>query len=462
MRVKTGFVFLALSMLAAALVHAQSFTEDEAVERVFACSSSIRYEMSSQAAREAAFALGIRSMFPSVSLSYDDSSSINMDAADSRNKTMAITLQQPLYDGGNASRARTLAGLEIALSRDQLKSQLVALERGVRSLFNSILVAQRKRAIISETIMLASGGLEIIKAELRMGIATELDVADAELEKLELELELGQTDLEIAEQLFKMRSYLVLEPASILVLVGDVPTGRRRLRMSTGPGELFGQAVAVSQELRSQRVAIDKAALALRSAQRAFLPTVELELAASVSGEDFPLANPNISGKLLLSFAVPEMPSSVSGSASSRVSKSRGASTSLSAAPFESIAAWIDRRSAMLNFEAETRKLEEMMDALRFNVDRQRERFEALGKQYELMEKRLELQKHRDGIVQKRLAIGEVKMIDRLKGAIELARTEIALGEAALELLESERDWEALLGLDTRGLERFFPPEGEH
>jgi hypothetical protein len=48
--------------------------------------------------------------------------------------------------------------------------------------------------------------------------------------------------------------------------------------------------------------------------------------------------------------------------------------------------------------------------------------------------------------------LGEVKRIDYLQGAIETANAEIALNEAALQLVEGERDWENLLGVPAGGL----------
>lgn len=458
---RSGAIVLAL-LFAVAIreTAAESFTEDEAVERALASSPSLRYAEAVQAAKEASFALGIRAFFPELSVGYDDSTSIAMDAPDTRSKSLSLTLTQPLFDGGIASRERAMARLELALSRNDIARQSRELERSVRSLFNAILVGQKKRDILAETIAMAIESLDIMRAEQRLGVSTELDAVEAEVEKLELELDLEKAEQEISDSLYQLKKALSLDFDARVELVGELPVAREILHIS-GEGEaLLPLAAAASSELGAQDAAVRKARIALRSARSAFIPTIELEFAATVSGSDFPLSDPSLSGKLLFTFSAPEMPTSYSGSASSAPFRNYGGATSLAAAPLKSISGWIDRRSAKLSLDAEARKKEEMLEDLRFTIRQRLEQYATLERQFALTSKRLSVQRQKSDILEKRLSLGEVKRIDRLKGAIDAAETEIELGESSLALLEAERDWEELLGLDREALNALFGKGG--
>lgn len=70
----------------------------------------------------------------------------------------------------------------------------------------------------------------------------------------------------------------------------------------------------------------------------------------------------------------------------------------------------------------------------------------------ELARKKLEVERRKEAILRKQMNLGEVNRIDYLQGAIETANAEIALNETALQLVQGERDWENLLGLESGGL----------
>ena len=120
--------------------------------------------------------------------------------------------------------------------------------------------------------------------------------------------------------------------------------------------------------------------------------------------------------------------------------------------PGESVTAWLDRKTAILSLDAETRRREEITQDLRFQVTRMVAAYSQTTQTVELARKKLEVERRKEAILRKQMNLGEVNRIDYLQGAIETANAEIALNETALQLVQGERDWENLLGLESGGL----------
>ncbi len=175
-------------------------------------------------------------------------------------------------------------------------------------------------------------------------------------------------------------------------------------------------------------------------------------MSAEFAGDQFPLREPRYTGKLTFSFAVPESPTTWSAGASTSPGKDRNGSLSVQTSPFQNITAWVDRKTAALTLDAEARKQEQISQDLRYEVTSRMSSYSQAAKTRDLAGTRLQVQRRKETILKRQMDLGEVKRIDYLEGAIETANAEIALNEAALLLVEKEREWEALLGLPSGGL----------
>lgn len=431
---------------------AESFTEDQAVERATASSRDLAYESALLSAQELGYALGIREYFPRFSLGYDENTTITTSAPDTRGKSVSVSATQPLFRGGTKPYERGIARLELALSRGDLEQKYRALAYDVSSRFSGILVAEQKRAILLRTIALAQQNIEILQTQVRLGGALELDLAQAELERLTLEISLTDTETSLEDSRYQLKKLLSLDPAEQVALVGGPHQGDPGVDLVGLEEKLFSLAASYSPELKRQEAAVQKASILVRSAENPFIPDVDLELTAAFTGEQFPLRIPQYSGKLTFSFAVPESPTTYSAGASSTPGRDRGGNLSVKTSPFESISAWVDRKTAVLSLDAETRKKEQIAQDLRFQVTRLMSAYAQAMRTIELGRRKLTVERRKETILERQMDLGEVKRIDYLQGAIETATSEIALNEAILRLRDSERDWETLLGLQSGGL----------
>ncbi|HUI71229.1 MAG TPA: TolC family protein [Spirochaetia bacterium] len=432
---------------------ADSFTEDQAVERGEATSRDLAYESAILSARELSFGLGIREYFPHFSLGYDENSTVTLGAPDTRGKSLSLTVTQPLLRGGTRGYERGLARLDLALARDDLEQKYRALECDLRRMFESIIVAEMKRNILVRTIDVARQNIEILQTQVRLGVALELDHAQAQLERVSLEIALSETESAVEDLRYQMKKLLSLEPSASLELLGGLNQGYGGLDLSGMEETLFSMAAGYSPDLKRQGVVVQKASVQVKVATFPFVPDIDLEVCAAFTGEEFPLRNPLYSGKLMFSFAIPESPTTYTGGATMSPGRDRGGSMAIKTSPFENISAWVDRKTAILSLDAERRKKEEALQDLRFQVNRLMAAYSQAKRSIELAQRKLDVQRRKEAILRRQMDLGISTRIEYLQSAIETASAEIALNDSFLQLLERERDWESLLGLRPGGLE---------
>lgn len=440
-------------------LEADTYTEDQAVDRAIASSQDLAYESALLSAQELSFSLGIREYFPRFSIGYDENTTVTIGAPDTRGKTISVSATQPLLRGGTKPFERSVARLNLSLDREALEQKYLALEYDLKRMFAGILVAEQKRNILLRTIALAHQNIEILQTQVRLGGALELDHAQAELELLSLEIALSETETSLEDSRYQMKKLLSLDPADPLELTGNVDQEYTGADLSGLEGLLYSMAASYSPDLKRQSIAVQKASIQVRAASFPFIPDVDLELTAAFTGEALPLSNPQYSGKLTFSFPVPESPTKYSAGASTTPGRDKGGSMSVKTSPLESITAWVDRKTAALSLDAEARKKEQIIQDLRFQVKRMMAAYSQSGRAIELGRRKLDVQRRKETILQRQMDLGEVKRIDYLQGAIETANAEIALNESLLRLLENERDWETLLGLRSGGLRQIVSQE---
>ena len=434
------------------LLVADTYTEEEAVDRALATSRDLAYESALLSARELSFSLGIREYFPRFAVGYDENTTVALGAPDTRGKTISVSASQPLLRGGVKPFERSIARLSLGMDREDLEQKYRALEYDLRRMFAGVLVAEQKREILLRAIALARQNIEILQTQVRLGGALELDHAQAELERLSLEISLSETETSLEDSRYQMKKLLSMDPADSLELKGSVNQEYAGVDLSGLEGVLYSMAASYSPDLKRQGLAVQKASIQVRAASFPFIPDVDLELTAAFTGEAFPLSNPQYSGRLTFSFPVPESPTTYSAGASTTPGKDRGGSMSVKTSPLESITAWVDRKTAALALDAEARKKEQIAQDLRFQVKRMMAAYSQAGRAIALARRKLDVERRKETILERQMDLGEVKRIDYLQGAIERANAEIALNESLLQLLENERGWETLLGVRSGGL----------
>jgi outer membrane protein TolC len=401
-----------------------------------------------------AYRAGIRDLLPTLSLGVEDSRSVLRNAPDTASHTWSLTMAQPVFDGGRLLRRRGLAALQIALDEADYAVQEDSLLDGVRGMFNRVLVQKEKLSIQWDVHAAMQEQVAVARTEREIGAALEVDLLDAELElsSVDLEMRAAQTLLEDYE--FRLKRLLGMEPQDVVELDGELD----RLYAGTPlpPDRAYFMEIAERNNpgLKHQDLEVLKSLEELRVADSWYLPDVGLEVSLSVSGDRYPLQTPGLSGKLIVSFPFRPFPLSASVSLGGTPGAERDAGSTASVGVLSDVRFWTDRSTRLLACEASRLKRSDMGQDLESEVSNALSAYEQARRALELRRRNVELQERKVFIMSRQLALGGFKRIDYLQAQTRLARDRSGLVEQVLELMESERSFERLLGLRSGELAR--------
>jgi outer membrane protein TolC len=317
----------------------------------------------------------------------------------------------------------------------------------------------RGRVLIRrEAYAAAAAEREILAAELRLGLASSLELAELDLRLAEAELEIRSAELALAqaESALAEAAGVAAAPESYELPDPDRP----RVALDAAADEALGAAArARSPELRALRYELARKAAEAKAAAFAWLPTASLKAGLQLSGRDFPLTRSGWSLGLSLDFAGPYFGASIGVSGGIERPGASTARTGASLRPLPDPAApYASRRAALALNQAE--------DALEAASKRVARAAVSAASAYrnalrgvEVAKRSLELAEARRELVALRLALGLARRSELVKAGLERAGNELTLLDAATALLSAERALERLLDIEAGGLMDFVDKE---
>ncbi len=409
----------------------------------------LRIKASSQA-----FKSGLRNFLPRVEVGINANDAVTVGTPDSRNRNATLTIRQSLFDGGRAVMHRKLSHIQLLLEKQACEKFRESILDETWKLFHRMLIFQEKERLQKEIYRVSLNELKIAQAERDAGVIRELDLIETRLEVRSLESELKATRIKLTELDYYLKRMLGLNPDSLLQLTGNIDTNYAGLQIGEAPEKYYGIALSRSLDVKNNRFAVQKRLEELKAAERRFIPSIDAEASLGVSGESFPLQEPGFSLSLRFSFPLRSFPVSTSLYAGSKgeVSVSRGftADTGI----LTDIGYTVDKKTGLLNLEMERLREKNLLDSLLFDVKQARDIYNQKKESIRLKRDLLKLQKLKLNVLKEQLDIGEVKRNDFLKAQTRVLRDEISLLEDVLDLLEAERAFEQLLGLEPGELYR--------
>lgn len=420
---------------------------EEAEARALARSTELAILRLRTRAQARTWTLGIREYLPRLSVAFDDARTIVMGGPDSRTKSLALTIEQPLFDGGRVAARRALARAGLLLDGRASADGEDALVDRVRGLYWQALVQREKLAIQEEIRAITGRQLEISRTEMRIGAIREIDLVEAELEEARAALTIGDTRALLEERLDQLKECLGMGPEELLALSGRIDAGYRGLELPGDPQVLIAVALGNNTAVKRQELEAQKALEELRAARREFVPRISLAVTASISGERYPLQDPSITGELVFDFPGRAFPLSASLSAGRTGRKERSAGSGAEAAVLEDLGGWTDRAAAALAREESLLRKEQTVEGLCSQVRRALAACAQKKAAAALQKRTVALAEKRVAILGRQLDLGEIKRVDYMAAQTQLARDASALLESVLAVLEGERELERLLGV---------------
>jgi outer membrane protein TolC len=420
---------------------------DEATRLALATSQELRMAQVRVQASARAWSLGFRAYFPTVSVSANDMRSVLMNAPDTSSTSWSLTIDQTLFDGGRQSRQRALSRMQVLLGRRAEADQRDALVDAVRALFRKVLVQRQSLRIQENARSVTEDQLVISRMERQIGSIRDVDLLDSELELGAVELEAQDTRAALAESEFQLRRLLGLQAREACGLEGEIDASYAGIEIPEAESFFYDIAYANNASLAAQELEIRKAQEDVRDAAAWFVPSLSFQLSLSLAGEDYPLQNASLAGKLLLGFPFRAFPLSASLSASSTPGRETSAGSDGEVSVLEDLGAWTDRTVAALSYRASLLKRDQLREDLRFSIAQETARQTQRMRGLALKRRQIELSEMKAAIMARQLELGEVKRIDHVRAQTQLARDRTALLADVLQMLDGERSFEKLLGV---------------
>jgi outer membrane protein TolC len=452
---------LALLPLCSAVLHgaemtangppSHSLTFAGAADRAVAASAELRNAYAGQRLKEQAWLLGLRAYLPKLSLTASENDRLQEIGADSFLKNYGISLDQLLWDGGRTSMSRRLERMELNLSNAQLGRMAADIAESALSAYRNVLSSRAVLAIREAALESLVEQRRILAEEVARGMALPVDLAEAELTVAEARIEIVSLNAGLAETERQFAEALGLDLLPALAETVDI-TRPAVLPAADAARSLAGER---NPDLAQARFAIIRGEGELQAASRSWIPSFRLNGSFGLSGQNYPLNRYTWSVGLNIEFSGPWLQNSFGAKAGWEPPYDRTAGVQNSLSPLPDPAASLTKHQAELALSLQREQYRIAVERVGRSARRAVEQCTLADRKRSLAVEAIGLAAERRRLEEVRLRLGQITRLDLMEAYITCAQREIAAVEAAVSLLEAERDLERLLDLNPGELAAF-------
>jgi outer membrane protein TolC len=290
----------------------------------------------------------------------------------------------------------------------------------------------------------------ILALEVSLGLALSTDLAQADLTIADARIEILSSEVDIAEAEQQFAEFLGLETIPFLAETVDI----RRGAVLPSPEMIRGLAIEKNPELAVARYSIAQRQEQLKIASRSWIPTVKLTGSFGLSGQQYPLTRYNWSIGISLDFSSPFFSNTAKATFGSEPPYDKTAQLQNSLTPLSDLASALDIRSARMALDLEKSKYETSLERAERLAINALEKCSLIEKKRSLSVQALELAAEKLKLDELRFNLGQLIRIDMMDAHIEYTQQEAAAVEAAIALMEADRELERSLDLTPGGLMR--------
>lgn len=438
------FFLLSFLMLTLSNVYSQNgIGFADAGRMAVEASMELRNEYTARALREGAWVMGARAYLPRLSISASEDDRVSEIGPDSFIKNYSINVDQLLWDGGRLSLSRRMERAELDLAGSRLKQMASDIAEAAVSGYRDVLLARTVLEIREKTLESLAEQLRILQTEVELGLVRPADFYEAEITVAVAELEYFSLSMDLEEAEWRLAEKLGLD--KLPALSEKIDTQRSPVL----PNPAIAQAIAESRnlELASFRFSVTRRQAELRASSLSWVPNLRLTGSAGLSGQRYPLSRYSWSVGLVVDFSSPWISGSTGASAGRDPPFDRNARVQQTLTPAPDPAASFSARSAQLALTHELSRYETALKEIRVAAERGVRNGTLLDKRRVLALKALELEERKFLLAELKLSLGEITRIELMEARLDYAKREAALVEAAVAVLQAERELERLLDL---------------
>lgn len=419
-------------------------TYARAAEAAIASSDELRVENARVSLREGARLWSLRAFFPSVSVALGEDDRLSLSGADSFAKTASVSAEQLIWDGGRAGVSRELESAELRLARAAVERKTREVAESAIGNYRSLLSARSLLAIRRANVESLSEQRRILAMEVFSGLAREDDLAEADIrvEDAALDAAAASLDVEAAER--ALADSLGME--ALPPLAERIDVEKRAFPIGEALSSALADAAkAAHPDLEAARLSIAQRRAQARLAAASWAPTIKLNGSVVLSGDSLPLTRSSWSLGLAVDFTGPFLKGSSSASASWEPPYDRTAGVSAKATPFPDPGAALSGKAAGAELGFEIAKYGRSLSAVDREMARAVASYSILDRKAVLARRSRDLSRKRLDLARLSAEMGRSTRIELMEAALEEAKAEASLVQAATALIEGERVLERFL-----------------
>ena len=449
-------VIVCLIVSLACIAEPTVITIQDAVQRAVLYSYEIQAGYKDAAINMKALGLDIRQFLPEINIGFNNSEKIEIADIDAKVMTLHVNLTQPLWDGGRALLIMLRKQREIEQLLDELAEKTLLLKETVIKLYYEILILKKILLVKQEALAVGEEQLKLIEAELKVGVAKEIDYKKAQLQVSALKIDVEKSELELKVKYSKLARLI---HANNDFMIQDIITHAVK-GLAVKDAYLYTQALMRSPKLRYLAKQQDLLMREIILSRFSFLPRVSLVASFETSTDALPFSEYSWSVGLSLNFLGTIFKGNTSlvyGRNSSQTTEL--ISQKIDAVPLSSMDEFLkhdmyEQKLAriMLDIDQEKRNIKEKFEDLMFLYTAAKQELAIAEKDYALAVKSLEL-------TQEMKRIGTVTRLDIMNAALNVSQKNIAVIQQRGQLIRAERSLESAAFLDPWTLRNLFKEE---
>ena len=412
----------------------------------------LKAEAESLELREGAWKLGVRSYLPAIELGTSNDERLSLYAPDTFNKSVSLSLSQPLWDGGRLATARTLERAEISLLQLEHDRKRRAAGEEAISAYRSVVAAQARLQIKRRSLESAGGERAVLAAEIDLGLAKAMDMILVDLRISGMEIALYTAELELAqteEVLAEVLGIAVLPP-----LLDGISLSMCPVKLES---ECIGyMAVERSPLLEQARQKIISRSAEVRAACYSWFPTIGFKADAHVSGSHFPLSRLSWSLGINLDFSSPFISGGIGSNRGSQPPFDTTARSTVMIRPCSDIGKTLDSKAARLALKLEEERYRSLCLDIRRKAEAAVSGYVNASLKRDIAIRALNVSQSMSELVAAQIRLGQALRSDAIHAELERSEKEIDLIDAMSSLVAAERKIEMLLDIPPGSLSLFI------
>jgi len=420
-----------------------SLTFAEAAELAVISSIELRQARASQSLNEGIWKLGIREYFPRLGLNISENDRLQEIGADSFIKNYSISLDQLIWDGGRISMTRKLERMELDLSSSRLDRMASEVAESAIAAYRNILSSRAILEIRKTALLVLEEQRRILNEEVALGLALAVDLANADINLADARIDIFSLQLDLYEMESQFAELLGLDFMPVLAETVDINRSVL-LPAASAAGALARER---NPDVIEARFSLTKRQAELKYVSRSWIPTLRLVSNFGLSGQRYPLTRYNWSIGISIDFSNPWFQNRFSAQTGWETPNDMTAAIQNSSNPLPDPASGFGKKQAALALEFEQDRYSLILERIGRMATNAVERCNLVEQKRILALDAARLAAERCRIEEIRLELGQITRLKLMETLIEQTQREIAVIEAAVAILEAERELERFLDL---------------